>query len=278
MVPGSCSQNSSRSLPETSGLVADADELRDADVQLRRGLEDREPQRAALRRERHAAAGGIRRRERGVQAHRALGVEHAQAVGPDQAHAVAARDREQLALRARRPRRPVSLKPALITIAALHALACRTPRPRRATCAAGTTMTASSTGLGHLRDAGVRAHRLHHLRLGVHRVDGALETMLEKVVEDLGADRAALARGADHRHAARPKDRLEPFGSAAQATPLARMCVLTCRSALAAGPFQTRSAGPAAGTRSAARESRPRSGPSRPRPRRPTERDCRARA
>ena len=80
------------------GLVADADERRQADAALPRELENREPERAALRREPDAAGRRHDRRERGVEAHLRRRVEQAHAVGADHPHPVVAHALDQLLL------------------------------------------------------------------------------------------------------------------------------------------------------------------------------------
>jgi hypothetical protein len=62
---------------------------------------------------------------------------------------------------------------------------------------------------GDVDDRSVRAHGLHPIGVGVDRMDGALESVRDEVVEDLAADRAAPPRGADDGDAARPKERVQ---------------------------------------------------------------------
>ena len=75
------------------------------------------------------------------------------------------------------------------------------PRPPRAPAAPGRQITARSTGVRDLRDRAVAAHAGDRLAAAVDRVGGAGEVGLEHVAEELAADRAAPARGADHGHA-----------------------------------------------------------------------------
>ena len=63
--------------------------------------------------------------------------------------------------------------------------------------------------VGDVLDARVGAHRLDGLRLRVHRIDGAGEGVREEVVEDLPADGAALAAGADHGDGAGGEERVQ---------------------------------------------------------------------
>ena len=91
------------------GLVADRDEVGQADAALREAVEQRQPERAALRQ--HGDVAGRRpvRREGGVERHRRIGVEHSHAVGPHHAHAAGAHQRGEPLLqppvRRRTPRR-----------------------------------------------------------------------------------------------------------------------------------------------------------------------------
>ena len=68
-------------------LVADRDERRDAEIELRGVVEKGEAQGAALRGERHLPLRGIDRAEGGVQPEARIRVDEAHAVGPDHPHA-----------------------------------------------------------------------------------------------------------------------------------------------------------------------------------------------
>ena len=95
------------------------------------------------------------------------------------------------------PSGPVSAKPAEITTSAGTRLSAHS-RATSITAGAGTAIDGEVDLVGHLGDAGIGPHRLHHLGGGVHWIDDALESRLQRVVEELPADRAVLARGADH--------------------------------------------------------------------------------
>ena len=128
------------------GLVADRDERREAEAALGRLLEQREPERAALRREADVARAGA---ARGAKVAFSAGAADgdAEAVRADQTAAVRAHEREQRSWRSR-PSSPTSAKPgrdhAERADPACAARLARRPAPR----APGTQITARSTGSG----------------------------------------------------------------------------------------------------------------------------------
>ncbi len=186
------------------GLVADAHEVRDPDVELGRVLEDREPEGSALGRERDPPRGRIGGREGGVELDAGLGVDDAQAVGTDEPHAVALNALAQRRL-ARGP-----LGAGLLEAGADHHHRLDAVAPAGLDDREHVRRRDDDHGeihrAGHVGDGRIGLDRLDHLGLGVHREDRAVESPAQQVVEDLGADRAAGARGADHRHRARPQD------------------------------------------------------------------------
>ena len=138
------------------GLVADGDELRNADAVLARVVEHRQAERARLRHERGASRRRHRRARRWRSSTSRVGVQDAHAVRPDHAHAVApARSRE------RRSR----VDPLAADFAEsrgdddepAHPRARRTPRPPSSTSSFGTTITASVRDVGQLQHSDRRA-------------------------------------------------------------------------------------------------------------------------
>ena len=125
-------------------LVAETDELGEADLLFAGVVEHRRAQRARLAEEGDPPGGGHLAGERGVQPHRGIGVDHAQAVRPDHGDAVFGADFLQPLLRARRPSGPTSRKPAEMTIADLTPFLPHCSKARSTTLA-GKTITAWST-------------------------------------------------------------------------------------------------------------------------------------
>ena len=146
---GSSSQYSSRSFEETSALLPIETNAGEAEPARGGRLEEREAERAALRREADVPGGERVRREGRVQAR--AGDDDAEAVRADQARAVRAHAREQLVLALGRPRRPSrrtrrrsrTARASPSRSAASAASSTRSP---------GTQMTARSTGVGDVRD------------------------------------------------------------------------------------------------------------------------------
>ncbi len=188
------------------GLVPDRHERRDAEVQARRVVEQREAERPALRRQRHAALGRIGRSEGGVQAHGRVRVHEAHAVGSDHPHAGVADLLEQCRFQA----------PALF--------AGLTEAGRDDDDAFDALGDAVVDGPGHrsrrhgnhgeidgavdVGEAGVAANALDFGGRRIHGQDRAAKAGRDEVVEDLRADLAALAAGADDRD----RTRLEEAG------------------------------------------------------------------
>ena len=97
-VAGSSSQYSSRSLLETSALLPTLTKVDSPMSAVGRQREDRQPQRAALRRKPHGPGCRKQRRERRVETQRRTGVQQPHAIRPDHPHAVAAHAIHQLLL------------------------------------------------------------------------------------------------------------------------------------------------------------------------------------
>ena len=95
------------------GLVAEADDLAQAELLVGRPVENGHAQRAGLRDDGNFSRRRHRRRERGV--HVMVGVEHAQAIRPDHPHA-AGRQSSTSSCSALAPAAPTSLKPAVMTM------------------------------------------------------------------------------------------------------------------------------------------------------------------
>ena len=210
-VPGSCSQYSSRSLPETSALLptlTNCEMPMPSDRAYSRIASPSAPlcdENATGPAGGHAAANVASRRTSSSR------VEDAQAVRAHHAHAVAPRHLHQPALAldplasdlleagADDDRRAYAATPALVEHGLDH-------RGRHH----------DDGQVGNLRqgvDRWKRAHRVHVIGLGVHGIHGALEAVAQQVLEDHAADASWRARGADHRDGAGAKQRHEAGGS-----------------------------------------------------------------
>ena len=98
LVRGSCAQVLDEVVAGHVRLVADRDERGQADVQLARVVQDRQAERAALRRHRHAAGGRRDGRKRGAQSHGGVGIDEPHAIRSHHADAGAADPLEQFRL------------------------------------------------------------------------------------------------------------------------------------------------------------------------------------
>ena len=187
------------------GLVADRHERRQTEAARLGRLQERQPERAALRGEADVAG---RRRAGGegrVQARPGDG--DAEAVGPDQPRAVGADEREQLLL-------PLDSFAADLGEAGrdhderANALAQRLLR-RAEDRRGGQRDHREVDRVGDLFDRAVGADAGNRLAVAVHRVGGAGEVAGEDVAEELAADRAAPLGGADDGDAPGLEERLE---------------------------------------------------------------------
>ena len=181
------------------GLVADRDELRDADARARRPGHELDAEPARLRQERDVSGIGWRRRERRVHADSGRGVHDAEAVRSDDAHAVAARESHELALARRCPSSPTSANPAMMTTRPCTPFSAHSRddvrRPRR-----GHDDDREVDRVGNVeRRVGYARTPRDRCRRRVHRVDRTVEPVREQVAEQLVADRARSAARADHR-------------------------------------------------------------------------------
>ncbi len=173
------------------GLVADADEGRDADMALPRESQHRHAEDAALGRHRHAPAWRQDGGDRGVEPDLRIGVDDAHRVGTDEAHPVAANPLEELLLQVtssgiavqkadRDDDEGADAGGGAIVHGIQHALA----RDRH------------DGEIGPLRDlAGRRVgrQRVDVRRIRVHRVDRAVKAALNEPVEDAPADAGDVA-------------------------------------------------------------------------------------
>ena len=191
-------------------LVPDRDEGREPEPARGGLLEQREPERTALRREADVARAGSCAGAK-VAFRPGAADEDAEAVRADQPRAVGAHEREQLLLAARalarrsRRSRPRSRR-------ARASPSPSPPRPAASTASAGRQMTARSTGSGIVGDRGVGPDAGDRRCLRVDRVGDAAEVRVEDVAEELAADRAAARRGADDGDRPRREERRERGG------------------------------------------------------------------
>ena len=193
------------------GLVADGDELGEAEVAVGREVQDRRAQRAALRDEGDVAGPRHARGEAGVQAHVGQGVDHPQAVGADHAHPRLAADGHHAVLdgaalgadlaEARRDDDD-ALHPAGDRV--LHRLQRRLGRQDH---------DAEIQRVGDVLDRGVGPHTRDRARRGVDRVQRPGEAALQDVDEDVVAHLAGGGRRTDHRHRLRAHDRIQRLQS-----------------------------------------------------------------
>ena len=201
---GSSSQYSSRSFDETSALFPIDTKLESPSPRASACFEQREAERAALRREREPACRRAPACERRVETRGRR--RDAEAVRPDEARAVRANEREQLVLPRALPRAPVSAKPAEMTQSAFTPVEAPT-RAASSTCSPGTQMTARSTRPGTSSIVRIPGHAADRLGTAVDRVRGSGEVGGQDVAEELAADRAATRRRADDRDRARREER-----------------------------------------------------------------------
>ena len=187
------------------GLVADRHERREAEAPLRSLLEQRQPERAALRRERDRAGRQRPRAEGRVEPeprHR-----DPEAVRADEPAAVCANEAEQalLALAALGADLGEAGRDDAERLDAAHERGLGSVehvRPRQAD-------DCEVDDLGDITDRLVRRHAAHRLAVPVDRVRRAGEVRRQNVSEQLAADRAPAARGADHSDRLRLEERAE---------------------------------------------------------------------
>ena len=178
------------------GLVADADELAEADPLADRPVEDRRAERARLRHESDVARRGHAGGEGGVEL---LGrVDQAEAVRPDDAHAARVRELDDLALE--------------IGAFAAGLLEAGGDDDQRRHFLRGAVARRLQAELrrdhqhrqvhfaGNLPDRRKTGQAQNLVRLGIDRVDPAGIAVLDQVVKHVVADLAFLARRADDRH------------------------------------------------------------------------------
>ena len=168
------------------GLVPDRDEGRQAEAPRDRGLEEREPERAALRREADVARRRRARREGRIEAGPAT--EMPRQFGPIRRAPCARTSASSRSWRSM-PSLPVSAKPAEMTTSA------RTPRA--SACSAASTTPARRDAddrdvdrVRDLVDRAVAPDARDRRAVAVHGVGGSLEVALDDVPEELAADRS----------------------------------------------------------------------------------------
>ena len=175
------------------GLVADGHERGEPEVAARRSFEEREAERAALRREADVAGGNGPRGEGGVQPRRRRC--DPEAVRAEQARPVRTHERQQLLLT------HTSLGTVLGKAGRDDADRADARAQRR--FGRGQDVLARDADddelevVRDLLDGRIRAHAADRLRVAVHRVGGAGELAGEDVAEELAADRAAARGRAD---------------------------------------------------------------------------------
>jgi hypothetical protein len=181
--------------------------------------ENRFSQGTRLRRERDVAGDRFVGRKRRLQAHQRIHVDDPHAVRADEPHPVALDDLDHLLFKAR-PR----FAHLLETGGDHHHAADALPPARferRQHVLLGDRDDCEIDGIGDLLDAGVALQAVHDRR---PRVDGkhlSLELEGQEVVQDAAADRASVARGANHRDRLRPKERIERGGHSLGSRPTA---------------------------------------------------------
>ena len=185
------------------GLVAHGDEAGQTEIQLLRKIEHRETKRAALAREGDRSGGWIDGGEGAVQSDGRVGVQHAHAVRPDEARAGGAQLIAQSFL----------LLPSFFAGFA-EPRADHHNRRHPSRDAVVNRRFDGGRWNGNDREIDVRrnveqarigAYPLHNVGGRIDREYAALESAGQQVVEDVGANRAARAAGADHRDRLGPK-------------------------------------------------------------------------
>ena len=185
-------------------LVADGDELREAEIPVRGKIEDGGAERPALGDERDVPAGGHPLGEARVQADVGKGVDHAEAVGADEA---------DLGLLAEGDDPVFDLQPFAADLAEtggddhdpldplFDGLLHRLEAGLRRQDDDGEIDT-----VGDRSDRGKGLHAQNRLGLGIDRIEGPLETALEDVGKDVMPDLAGGIGGADDGNGFRGKN------------------------------------------------------------------------
>ncbi len=185
-------------------LVADRDELGDADPELAGAAHQLDPQTTRLREERDRAAHGLDGRERRVHAHVRRGVHDAEAVRPDHAHAVAARGRDDGALGVLAA--GTGLGEAGGDDHDAEHLLLRALFDHARNEVGRHDDQRDVDRVGNVEDARVRAHARDRHGGRVDRIHRSLEVVREQVAEQLVADRARVTARADDRDRTRRQD------------------------------------------------------------------------
>lgn len=209
-VRSSCSEVLQQVVAGHVGFVADADEMRQTQLQLLSQRQDRDPQRAALRHHRDAARRRVPRGKGGVELHGWIGVDQPEAIRTDQAHAVASGLLHDA---------PLELPPVLAGFAKT-----RGNHHQRLDAPSGALIDHAEHRiprhhedrqihrLGQLANAGVGLDRAHRRGVRVDGIHRPLEMAQEQRLKEAVADGRGLARGADDRHALRLKERPQRHG------------------------------------------------------------------
>ncbi len=196
------------------GLVADGDEGRDAEVQAPRAVEQRDPERAALGGEGHAAGGRVDRGERRVEPNAGVRIDESHAVGPDHPD----------------PRSANLLQDGRLAPAALLAGLAEPgtddhePLDSLREAVVDGRFDARRRddedrevdGAGNVCDASVAAPAPDARRRGVDRIHLSAEARRDQVVEDLEADLARVPRRPHDGHRSRLEQLLHRGGGGAR--------------------------------------------------------------
>ena len=196
------------------GLVADRNELREAEVEVAENVEDAPTERTGLGDEADVAALGQRFGKAGVHAHGGMRVDDAETVRPHAAHAVAADAFEKLGLE------PGAFSPRFLEACGDHAQAldalfvALVDRLKHEACVHDDDGKVHFAGNVEHRRIGGQAFDDAALR--VDRIDGAGVAVFTQALHDVRADGVLLGGGADDRDRAGLHDLVEDVHKSCQ--------------------------------------------------------------
>ena len=207
---GSSAQYLKQVVPRDVGFVPDGDERRESDIQPLRPVKDRQAEGAALTRHGHRTRRWKHRRERRVETAGGVRVEHAEAVRPDHSNARPSNLIDQLEL---------ACAPGLVRFAEPGAdnddcpdMLLNAVVDHSGHLPGGNAHERKIDGVGNLCHARIRRYAVDARRRWMHHEKLSRVAGRDQVVQQLRADLAPLAAGADDRHRSRLEERLDGCG------------------------------------------------------------------